>query len=337
MEPETRHNINMTSAEIANLWNTYTGDTLAKCVLSYFLEKVEDTEIRLVLEYARNNCEKHIQRITEIFYGEKYLLPHGFTSEDVNVDAPRLYTDTFFLYYIKQMARMGLAAYSVALPLAARSDVRDFFKDCIASSTELDDKATQVLLSKGIYVRPPYISSPEKVGFVQRQNFLVDFFGDHRPLQVIEITHLYGNIQTNTLGKALLMGFSQVAESNEVREFMLRGKEISMKHIEVFSSTLRDEDLPVTQTWDDLVMDSRVSPFSDKLMMAHTVALIGTGIANYGASMGLSMRTDLTTNYARLAAEVGKYGYDGANLMIDKGWLEQPPQAPNRDGLSKKK
>ncbi|WP_047154172.1 DUF3231 family protein [Aneurinibacillus tyrosinisolvens] len=331
---ETKHNTKLTSAEIANLWSTYQSDSMGRCVLSYFLEKVEDTEIRPVLEYTRSNCEKHIKMVTEIFHHEKYPIPHGFTNEDVHVDAPRLYSDVFFLYYVKQMARMGLVACSLALPMSARSDVRDFYNECLSSSAELENKVTKIQLSKGLLVRPPYISTPKEVDFVEKQSFLQGFFGDQRPLNAIEITHLFGNIQKNTLGKALLIGFAQVARTKEVREYMLRGKEIAMKHIEVFSSTLRDEDLPAPMPWDDLVTDSTMPPFSDKLMMAHTNALNSAGIGNYGAAIGMSMRTDLSTNYVRLTAEIMKYAEDGANIMIDNAWLEQPPQTVNRDALT---
>jgi hypothetical protein len=49
---KTAHNIRITSAELSNLWTTYMNDSLAKCVLSYFLKKVEDTEIEPLIKQA---------------------------------------------------------------------------------------------------------------------------------------------------------------------------------------------------------------------------------------------------------------------------------------------
>ncbi|XIH33398.1 hypothetical protein C1N70_14195 [Cytobacillus firmus] len=43
------------------------------------------------------------------------------------------------------------------------------------------------------------------------------------------MTHLYSNIQTNNMGTAVISGFGQVADLNDVREYFMRGKEISMK------------------------------------------------------------------------------------------------------------
>ena len=58
------------------------------------------------------------------------------------------------------------------------------------------------------------------------------------------------------------------------------------------------------------------------------------GIGNYGASLAASLRLDLATDYARLLTEVGLYAEDGANLLIDNGWLEEPPQTPNKTALA---
>lgn len=36
-----------------------------------------------------------------------------------------------------------------------------------------------------------------------------------------------------------------------------------------------------------------------------------------------------------LTSELLRYGEDGANLMIENGWLEEPPKASDRRKLSK--
>lgn len=34
-------------------------------------------------------------------------------------------------------------------------------------------------------------------------------------------------------------------------------------------------------------------------------------------------------------AEVGHYAQDGAEIMVENGWMEQPPKAPNRKDLTR--
>ncbi|MGZ4111722.1 MAG: DUF3231 family protein [Tumebacillaceae bacterium] len=156
----------------------------------------------------------------------------------------------------------------------------------------------------------------------------------HRPLNAVEIATLWSNILTNTLGKALIMGFSQVAKSKTVREYFVRGKEIAKKNMKIFSGYLLEEDIPSPITWDSDVKDSTSAPFSDKLMLTHTVGLIAAGLGNYGIAMSSSSRSDLITAYGRLMLEVAQYADDGATMMIDNGWLEAPPQAEDRNKLA---
>lgn len=326
--------IKLTSAELGNIWTTYMSESMSICFLKYFKQKVTDPEISPVLDYACELSAKHLTRLTDIMNDENIPIPHGFSDDDVNLEAPALYSDNFYLVYLENMGRVGMNAYSIALPLSAREDIRQFFSECLQSAIELTNKAKTVLLSKGLLIRPPMIPYPEKVDFVKKQNFLTGWFGERKSLLSMEIAHLYANMHTNELGKSLLMGFGQVAKSKDVTEFMLRGKNIALKHIEVLGSLLREDDLPSSITWDTAVTRSTVSPFSDKLMMFHTTSLTSVGIADYGASVSTSSRRDLVTQYMRLMGEVGKYAEDAMNIMIDNGWMEEPPQSADRDALA---
>ncbi len=334
MKHDTEHHPQLTSAEMGSLWSQYMSDSMAICVLSYFLEITEDHETKNLVAYALSLSLKHVKRIKETFIKENFPIPYGFTQDDVKLDAPRLFSDSFILQYIKNMAVLGMAAAGVATGLTTRTDVNEFFTEYSASATELNNRAKDLLLLKGIYVRPPYIPNPNHVDFVEKQNFLTGFFGDRRPLNAIEITHLFNNTQTNIIGRALLIGFTQVAQSKEVREVLMRGVEMAKKHVDIFSTVLIDENIPAAMTWDYGATDTTVPPFSDKLILFHTTALIAAGIGNYGAAMAASPRRDLGSHYYRLFLEITQYAEDCANLMIKNGWLEQPPLAPNYKALS---
>ncbi len=62
--------------------------------------------------------------------------------------------------------------------------------------------------------------------------------GSKRPLNVIEMANIYFNLIQNQLGRTLMIGFSQVAHSQKVRNYMVRGRKIADKHVEVFGSLL---------------------------------------------------------------------------------------------------
>jgi hypothetical protein len=333
---QTEHKTKLTSAEMAELWSAYMNDSMMVCMLKYFLNKAVDTEIRAVIKYGLQLSQSHVERITKLFQAEKFPIPRAFGEEDVDISAPRLYSDNLMLTFIKQIGQLGINAYSVAIGLSARKDVYSYFSQCFAEMNKLHEMATDVLLSKGLYIRPPYIPTPDKVEFVNKQTFLAGWFADRRPLTVIEISHLYANIQRNAMGIPTLIGFSQTAQLKEVGQYMVRGKEIASKHVEVFTSILREDDIPAPTTWDGDVMESTTQVFSDKLTMFQVTALNALGIGYYGTSMGVSPRRDIGVQYQRLMAEVALYAEDGANIMIKNGWMERPPQAPDRDKLANK-
>jgi hypothetical protein len=125
-----------------------------------------------------------------------------------------------------------------------------------------------------MFIRPPYVSTIYKY-LRTKQSYLGGLLNlNRRPLNVIEITHLKANLETNVVGQTLLTGFSQVAGSKK-------------------------------------------------------------GISNYATSSAASLRMDLATNYVRLTAEIAQYAQDGATILIDNGWLEEPPQNVDRKELAK--
>lgn len=310
------------------------GDSMARCVLQHFIRKAEDTEILEVLEYALHLCNRHLETVSDLFRSEAIPIPHGFGEEDVDLQAGRLFSDTFYLMYLKNVSKQGLALYAVALATIARADVRSYFTECLASASELYNRVAALMLHKGLFVRAPNIPNPESVEYVHKEGFLNGLFGDRRPLNAMEISHLYSNIQTNAMGKATIMGFAQSARSDEVKRYFLRGKEIAAKQIEVFSSYLQDDDLPAPMTWDSEVLASKEAPFSDKLMLFHISGLTAAGLVNYGTALSVSMRRDLAVDYLRLIGEIGTYADDGVELMVKKGWMEKPPGAVDRNKLA---
>jgi hypothetical protein len=326
-------NIRLTSAEIAHLWTTYMNDSASVCVFSYFVSKIQDPDIKLIAQYALNTSKKQLEMITDIFNKIKHPIPLGFTKQDVSLESKQLFSDTFILLYTKYMARLGLVNYGEALPMCPRSDVREFFTSSLGSSIELSNKCDDLLLSKGLYIRAPYIPVPEKVEFVHKQSFLNGFIGDKRPLSCLEISQLHINLQTNTLGKSFALGLSQVVNSDEVRKFLIRGKEIAEKHMEIFSNMLRDEELPAATTWDGDILDSTESPFSEKLIMFQFTVLNAIGMSSYGSALSKSMRSDIFATFTRLSGEIAKYSEDGANIMIKNGWLEKIPETVDRREL----
>ena len=107
MEDKTK--IRLTSAEMSGLWTQYLSDTLALCVGRYFLEKVEDEEVRPVIEFTLDVANGNITIMQELFEKENFPVPIGFTEQDVNPKAPKLFSDTFVLMFYRNLSILAMA------------------------------------------------------------------------------------------------------------------------------------------------------------------------------------------------------------------------------------
>ncbi|HLR63561.1 MAG TPA: DUF3231 family protein [Lentibacillus sp.] len=331
-------NQSLTSAELTQLWSTYVNDCALACQLQYLLAKTEDNEASQLVQHGLNLAQSHITKIRDIFNNENYPVPYGFNlDEDVDVNAPRLYSDSFTLNYMHQSVQVAMQAHSVSLSLTGREDVYNFFAESLKDLIEFLKTINNTLQTKGLYTMYPSLPKPESYDFVKNQSFLTGYFGERRPLTGPEINNLFGNYTRNAMGAAMMVGFSQVATNTDVRKYLVRGKEIAQKHCEVFGSILHEDDIPTSTRMEDAVTDSTTYTFSDKLMMFYSTELIALSIGFYGTSMSTSPRRDLGTTYYRLMSEILKYAEDGANILIKHGWMEEPPRALDRDELAKKK
>jgi hypothetical protein len=335
---EKEKQIRLTAGELSQLWAQYLNDSASVCLLTFFLEKAEDGEIKPLIEFALGLSTSHIQKVAAILTEERNVVPTGFSIEnDVDVTAPRLYSDSFVLNFLNQMSKVGLTTYAASVSASVRKDIKAYYMECLTETMELYHRSTELLLSKGLFIRSPNLPNLEKVEFVKKQWFMLDVIGEKRPLVAAEVDHLFSNMQRNALGVAALTGFSQVVKDKDVKQFFLKGLEIGNKHIKLFRDKLEECKLPAPMGWDSEITNSTAYTFSDKLMMFFTSGLIALSVGYYGTAVSQSPRADLASMYNRLSMEVQMYSEDGANIMIKHKWLEQPPMAPDRDELIRHK
>ena len=145
------------------------------------------------------------------------------------------------------------------------------------------------------------------------------------------------NSMTNSVGMKLSLAFAQTSPNKQVQEFMLRGADISKKHMGIFAKALMDDYIETPHLPDLGISNSTARTFSDKLMMFLMSLLSASGIGNYATAAAASQRNDLVMNYERLSIEIAQFTKDGADLMIKHGWLEQPPGTKDKEKLATKK
>ncbi|WP_338452502.1 DUF3231 family protein [Niallia oryzisoli] len=323
------NNSPLTSAEIGKLWATYIGNSMSEKVLLHFFQHVEDSEIRDVIGFSLRLCQDFVKRVENIYKSVGHPIPIGFTDEDVNLEAPRLFKDEFYLHYLRNAIRSGISVYGVAVPLVTRKDIREFFIYAVDESMKLVVRLNELLENKAqSSPAPPAIPIPNQIDFVKKKSYFRGFIGEVRPLHALEIAHLYDNITSNSVGHALLYAFSRVAQAEKIGQLFKRGLEFSTKAIETYSHYLMECHLQCPPLFDHLVTLNDLSPFSDKLMLFHEVNHFSIRIRDFGNSIAVNGRHDLAASYFKTFMTVGLFVQEAGNLLVENGWMERMPEAP---------
>ncbi|MFC2949092.1 DUF3231 family protein [Virgibacillus sediminis] len=332
-------NIKLTSAEIGCLWTAYMNNSMSEKMLKFILQHIEDEEIKMIVRNSYEIAFNHRKQLRYLFEQEDYALPRAFTEEDVNMEAPWLFSDIFCLNYVNHMAKVAMVTYGGFIGMCTRRDIRQYFSAGMQETVQLYNRSTETALEKGVEARHPYIEVPKASEYIDSKKYYsgLNPFSENRPLNSIEISHLYLNVITNVMGGKLAIAFAQTSPTKEVQDFMLRAKEISQKHAKIFSTTLLEDDIQTPQSPDMAVSNSTTKTFSDKLLMFHMSLMTTAGIGNYATAAAASQRTDLMVNYERLSLEAARLAKSGADLMILNNWMEQPPGVENREKLARNK
>jgi len=320
-----------TAFEMGKLWATYMGNSMSIQILSYFLEHCEDEDVKHLLENGLALSKDFTKRIEGFFKKENFPIPIGFTKDDVNLGAPRLYADEFYVHYLKYVAKAGMSLYAVAVPLMMREDVREFFIYCNECTTVFLGQINSVLAEKKYINLPPSIPIPDGIDKVEQQSYLNGFIGEVRPMQAMEIIHLWDNIENNVTSMALLLGFHQSVQDQKIKALFKRGLDMTDKALKQYKEKLHSEHIQSPSYLDHLVQPSTFAPFSDKIMLFHKVDMFAMKIRSFGNSMAVTARRDLNFLYGRTLMSIGLFVDDGMNILIDKGWVESPPTAYDRD------
>lgn len=325
---------NLTCGEIASLWETYQFETLSYCGIMYFLQHVEDEEIKTLLKKTLEVKVKRIEKVKELLTEEGHSIPVGFTEGDVNLKAPRLFSDELYLDYLLHTFQMEFYSYNWSMVTAVKLSIQQFYKKVMQDTMQLEMEAKELSKQKGLFVKAPEVPTIKHVSYVKKDSFLTGWFGKRRPLLATEISEMVFNAKRNVLGHAVITAFSQVTETKEVRDFFIKGRDISEKNVRVFTDKLKEDYLPSAVLGKiDQVTTSTESPFSERLMMNFITTLIASSIGEYGLSMSMSPRHDIGVMYTRLIAEIAAYANEGANIMINNAWMEEPPMAADRKKL----
>ncbi|WP_254871073.1 DUF3231 family protein [Bacillus sp. Marseille-Q1617] len=329
-----KQNIPLTTAEITALWVSYMNCSATICFYKYFLHHNEDQEIKGLLKDVLISCNDTVKKVKNIFEEEDFPVPQGFSDKDIDLTVPPLFTDLFSLSFIYRAGQIIISHYATYLTKVAREDITEFFHEKLNKTSDLYKKSLNLMISKGIYDRPPKMEYPDSVNYIKHQPSLLEtWFGESRTLNAFELSELFFAIERNCIGMVMLKGFLQVSRDKDVKEYFRQGKKLSEKQIFTFNKVLMKDEFFPTYPVAMEVKNTDASPFSEKLMLFFISASNTVGLTTLCHAATMSMRKDLAVHYGLFVTEIMKYSTDGLSLLIKRGWMEQPPQAADQKNL----
>ncbi|MFD2671912.1 DUF3231 family protein [Marinicrinis sediminis] len=327
----------LVSSEIGNLWMTYQEKTMILRFIEYFLAHVTDDTFHSILEDLYAQSQQAVETITLIMEKEKAAIPVGFKPHDVNEGTPRLWDELYDPMFLHMMSKIEINLFAMYVTMSYRQDIRQLYQQLTIQSQHIFDRLSTFLLEKGVLVKPPMVTMPKEVNFVHELDYLSGYhlFGESRSLNTIEVSLIHHAIETNLIGMQLMIGFAQVANNNKVREYFIKGMKLSKDVETSLGEFLRQDYIEPPATHAGKATHSKIAPFSDKMMMYLTSLLATFGLGSNALGSAFSLRSDLPVTMTRLASKILSFVKEGGEIMIQNGWMEEPPQIEDRRQLTK--
>jgi hypothetical protein len=333
----TEAKIQITSTELGTLWMSYLtlSETMIMCDL--LKDKIIDKDAKNIFITYGVDIKNTINEIVNIFNSEKVIIPVGFGEHDIMREAPPLFDDIFCIMFLRHLTQSHLGHSAVFTTISYKQEVYDVLRRKLDLASKYYMITTNYLLGKGVLARPPYITMPKQVEFIEDNNYMSGFnaFSEKRSLNTIEVGFINETIESNIFNMQLLTGFAQVAKENEVKKHFEEGKELSKKTIKKLSGILLQSDIQPPSAWAGKATDSTEAPFSDKLMMFTDSLSSSTPLGFTELGAPFNMRKDLPVKLALISKDTFEYSKKGAKIMIKHKWMEEPPQMEDRNQLTK--
>lgn len=327
----------ISASEVGTLWLTYEEKTLIMRILEYFIEKADDDEARNILGGLWQELDYYVLKMEEVFEEQGMAKPIGYTSADVNLQAPKLYDNGFDVMFIRMLKEVSMGMYTINMNMAYNDKIMQIYEGLTTVTQKIYKLATLYLLKKGILTLPPKVTMPTSIEFIESKSYLNGFnpFSDKRALNDLELGFIHHSVEVNNIGMQLITGFAQCAHHKDVKEYFVKGKELAKKQIKVMEDILLEGDVQFSATSGSTVTTSTVAPFSDKLMMHCIYLLNGFGLVASSFGAFFTYRNDITMKTTLLAKDIYFYGQEGVKLKIKHGWFEEPPQMEDRARIIK--
>ena len=174
----------LSASEAGTLWLTYQEKTLILRILEYFFEKADDPRAKNITGGLWESLNSYVLEIEKIFQDQGMVKPVGFTKEDVNLEAPKLFDNGFDVMFVRILKEVSMGMYTMNMNMAYNNQVMKLYEGLTSTSQRIYMLATQYLLEKGILSLPPKATMPKSTEFIKSKSYMsgLNLFGPKRAL-----------------------------------------------------------------------------------------------------------------------------------------------------------
>ena len=140
----------LSASEVGTLWLTYQEKTMILRMLEYFIEKADDPRAKNITGGLWESLNSYVIEMEKIFQEQGMVKPVGFTKEDVNLEAPKLYDNGFDVMLVRILKGVSMGMYTINMNMAYNNQLMKLYEGLTSTTQRVYILATQYLLEKGI-------------------------------------------------------------------------------------------------------------------------------------------------------------------------------------------
>lgn len=321
----------LTVSEVSNMWSSYLKNSMELQFFTYFFQTAEDRKVRKIVGRLLHQSGKNLKQLQDFFHKESISVPLGFTDEDININAGKVFSDHFILFFCHDITQLSLSTYPSALGESTRKDIRDYFEITLKFTLKIQNEIVDLMLSKDIYPKPPKIKLDDRIDFARSIIYLNGFRGGSRALNAPEIANLSRLIHRAQFSRNIFATFSHISQRNEMKDHFSKGRAMAEDVLRSLQEVMNKENIPVSSAKELTQFDVDIPPFSEKMMLFFVNTCIGIFcFTMISQAMTSSLRSDIIIKLLSISKNMSLYYGKGLMIAIKQKWLEQPPQAAER-------
>jgi len=321
-------NDKLNSVELGALWTTYHKKTMILRILEHLIQHAEDNKAKSLMSGLYEKLEQKVEEMEIMMKNGGAAKPSGFTKQDIHVNAPALFTNGFDVMFCRILKEISMGMYVLHTTISYRDEIINLYRELTEITHIYYRHFTDYLLNQGFLQLPITIKMPDSIDYITDTSYMkgTNLLGHKRQLNTVEYGLLHHSIETNLFGMQLMKAFAQCSNDKEAKQYFTKGQQLSEEILQGTEKILVENNLPAPTIPGGLLTSAVEAPFSERLMVYCTYLLGGFSIGGQGFSSAFILRNDVIAKSAIYAKDAFEYTMEGARLMMEKGWMEEPPK-----------